>query len=143
MEPSLISSHLCEFHTHCLVISLQNSDAHLGFLLLVTLILCFQSELDLIFFIVDDGLNIFLLPKMLKEGLLDHVWVIGGEELGFVGEKILVVLKGLLWLHEGLSVILELSFLGVDACTPHDLSPSLSNSLLLLELLLQLVGLHG
>jgi len=99
MESGLISSKFAEFHTNGLLINLENSDADFGFLFLVALVLGLKGELGLVLFIIDDWLNILLLTKMFAKSLFDHVWIIGGEELCFVGEKVLVRFESFLWLH--------------------------------------------
>jgi len=142
-ESGLISRDFGELDAHSLVVGLQNSDAHFSLLLLGTLVLALQGELGFVFLAVDYWLDIFFMPQVLVKGLLDHVWVIGGEELSLMGEELLVLLKGLLWLHEGLGIGLEFGLLSVGARTSHNRGPSLGNSLLLFELLLLLVGLDG
>ena len=99
MESGLITSKFAEFHTNGLLINLEYSDADFGLLLLVALVLGLKSELGLVLLIIDDWLDILLLTKMLAKSLFDHVWIIGGEELGFVGEKVLVRFESFLWLH--------------------------------------------
>lgn len=77
MEPCLISSKFGEFDTNSLIVSLENSDANLSLLLLITLVLCFQGELGLVLLIVDNWLHVLLLAEVLVESLFDHVWIIG------------------------------------------------------------------
>ena len=81
METELISTALHKFNTDVLVIHLQDSAAHLYLLVLATLVLTDHTELDLVFVRVDLGLDTKLL-EVLKDGILDHIWVVGREELG-------------------------------------------------------------
>jgi hypothetical protein len=136
VESGLISLDFGELDAHSVVVGLQNSDAHFSLLLLVTLVLGLQGELGFVFLGVDYWFDIFFLSQVLVEGLFDHVWVISGEELGIVGEELLVLLKGFLWLF-----ILLFGLLSFGACTSHNLAPSLFDSFVLLSLLLHLFGL--
>lgn len=71
----LISRDSLELNAVLLVLHLEDSDADLDLVFLSVLILTFLSEFHLVFVLVDLWINLVEL-QVLKEGLLDHVWVI-------------------------------------------------------------------
>jgi hypothetical protein len=91
MEPDLIATNLCKFNTIHVLINSQNPDTYLSLQSLISLIFSNKTELDFILVFIHLNLNIHDLLKMLNQGLLYHVWVVCGEEVGVVRIDMAVV----------------------------------------------------
>lgn len=98
-ESGLSSGNLGELNADLAVVNLEDTDADFDIVLYVVLEVIGAAEgvLDLVLIVPNLKLKILLL-EIVDQGLLDHVRVVRGEELGVIIENTFVLLKTLLWL---------------------------------------------